>query len=561
MEKGKNYLFENLRPNFRTLNTSKVKFRDDNDLVNLASKEKTLTFAKNFNLICLALTSAFFLNIFYNLFQITLKSENSRPKYSSNNVERGKIFDRNGTLIATNLPTYDLYLNTKKLINKKMVKSKIKEIFSNKNLTFINYAFSKQHYILIQNNLSNYEINQLKKIGDPGLIFEKSQKRIYPQHNLFCHITGFLSKFYEPKSKLEKNLHTKLSNGKNINLSLDLRIQSIVHEELSKSMKTYEANSALALVMDVNNGEIISMVSLPDFDPNYPERIKAFSENNLVTEARYEMGSTLKIFNAALAFESESKATKEIFDVEFPYQITNEKQIKDEIKGEKKLTFDDIFIKSSNIGSIKLLDFMGYEKQKDFFKRIGLTEKLDISGLNIVSNNLPNYWNATASKFISFGYGISISPISLASSFSTLVNGGFKIKPTISLEESNPVKRILDTKTSNKINSLLERIVEEGTGKKAKVLGLEVGGKTGTSEKFVDGNYNSDKVITSFIGVFPIEEPKYLTLVLFDEPKRRNNRFLEYFGGDTAAPTFSEITKKISPILDKRNYLNGLAFN
>ena len=561
MEKGKKYLFENLRPNFKRLNTSKVNFRDDNDLLNLASKEKTLIFAKNFNLICLALTSVFFLNIFYNLFQITLNSEKNRKFYSKGNIERGKIFDRNGTLIATNLPTFDLYLNTKKLINRKIVKGEIEKIFKNKKSSFINYAFSKKHYILIQNNLSNYEINQLKKIGDPGLVFEKSQKRIYPQHNLFCHITGFLSKFYEPKSKIEKNFHNKLSNGKNIRLSLDLRIQSIVHEELSRSMKKYEANSALALVMNVNNGEIISMVSLPDFDPNYPEEITAFSENNLVTEARYEMGSTLKIFNAALAYEIESLATKEIFDVEFPYQITHEKQIKDEIKGEKKLTFDDIFIKSSNIGSIKLLDFMGHEKQKDFFKKIGLTENLNVSGLKTVSNNLPDYWNITASKFISFGYGISLSPISLASSFSTLVNGGFKVKPTISLGESNQIKRILDIKTSEKINSLLKRIVEEGTGKKAKVLGLEVGGKTGTSEKFVDGNYNSEKVITSFIGVFPIKEPKYLTLVLFDEPKRTNNRFLEYFGGDTAAPTFSEITKKISPILDKRNYLDSLAFN
>ncbi|MBF91582.1 MAG: hypothetical protein CMP34_02095 [Rickettsiales bacterium] len=561
MEKGKKYLFENLRPNFKRLNTSKVNFRDDNDLLNLASKEKTLIFAKNFNLICLALTSVFFLNIFYNLFQITLNSEKNRKFYSKVNIERGKIFDRNGTLIATNLPTFDLYLNTKKLINRKIVKGEIEKIFKNKKSSFINYAFSKKHYILIQNNLSNYEINQLKKIGDPGLVFEKSQKRIYPQHNLFCHITGFLSKFYEPKSKIEKNFHNKLSNGKNIRLSLDLRIQSIVHEELSRSMKKYEANSALALVMNVNNGEIISMVSLPDFDPNYPEEITAFSENNLVTEARYEMGSTLKIFNAALAYEIESLATKEIFDVEFPYQITHEKQIKDEIKGEKKLTFDDIFIKSSNIGSIKLLDFMGHEKQKDFFKKIGLTENLNVSGLKTVSNNLPDYWNITASKFISFGYGISLSPISLASSFSTLVNGGFKVKPTISLGESNQIKRILDIKTSEKINSLLKRIVEEGTGKKAKVLGLEVGGKTGTSEKFVDGNYNSEKVITSFIGVFPIKEPKYLTLVLFDEPKRTNNRFLEYFGGDTAAPTFSEITKKISPILDKRNYLDSLALN
>ena len=262
------------------------------------------------------------------------------------------------------------------------------------------------------------------------MIFEKSQKRIYPQHNLFSHVTGFLTKFYEPKSKLEKNLNHKLSSGGDIKISLDIKIQSIVHDELLKSMKKYEANSALALVMNVKNGEILSMVSLPDFDPNYPEKIKAYSENNLVTEARYEMGSTLKIFNAALAYEINSSVINNIFDVEFPYQITTNKNIVDEIKGEK-INFDDIFIKSSNIGSIKLLESIGFKEQISFFERIGLTDDVKISGLNIVSNNLPNYWNETASKFISFGYGISISPISLASSFSTLVNGGFKIQPTI----------------------------------------------------------------------------------------------------------------------------------
>ncbi len=560
MSDKKNYFFENIRPSFNKLKTSKIKFKDSNDIINSDKNDQIVLFAKNLNCILLIFTSLFFFYIFFKVYYLTINFESTANSIKEVKLKRGKIFDRNGILLATNLPTYDLYINTRKLIDEAKVKVEIKEIFK-KSSNFLNFVFSKDQYILIKSNLTQVEINRVKEIGDPSLIFEKSQKRIYPQHNLFSHVTGFLTKFYEPKSKLEKNLNHKLSSGGDIKISLDIKIQSIVHDELLKSMKKYEANSALALVMNVKNGEILSMVSLPDFDPNYPEKIKAYSENNLVTEARYEMGSTLKIFNAALAYEINSSVINNIFDVEFPYQITTNKNIVDEIKGEKKINFDDIFIKSSNIGSIKLLESIGFKEQISFFERIGLTDDVKIPGLNIVSNNLPNYWNETASKFISFGYGISISPISLASSFSTLVNGGFKIQPTIFLDQNNFKKPILKYETSEKINILLQKIVENGTGKKARVSGLKVGGKTGTSEKIVEGNYNHEKVITSFIGVFPINNPKYLTLVLFDEPKRKSERFLEYFGGDTAAPTFSKIVQKISPILNIENYLKNLAVN
>ena len=190
-------------------------------------------------------------------------------------------------------------------------------------------------------------------------MFHNSTKRIYLQHNLFSHLTGFKSS--ELKSKIEKNLDDKLKNGNDINLTLDLRIQHKVHEELTKSLRLYNASSAVAIVMDVNNGEIISLVSLPDFNPNHPEDIKAFSENNLAFEARYEMGSTLKIFNAALVYENNSQLQKK-FTIDSGYQITSEKLIKDEhIK--KNLTFDEVFTKSSNVGSIKILESIGIEKQ------------------------------------------------------------------------------------------------------------------------------------------------------------------------------------------------------
>ena len=558
MTKNREFSYENILPSKKNLESTKLRFHDENDIRNSSKTEDIIDFAKKVNLFFFILVTLFSINIFSNLIQISLLKKIDKSNIKLSNTPRGKILDRNGTIIATNLPTYDLYIDTRKTINKKKVKENISRIFRQKKTGFLNFVFSKDHYILIQNNLKQFEINELKKIGDPGIFFQKSQKRIYPQHNLFCHITGFISKFYIPKSKLEKNLNTTLNNGKDVKLSLDLRIQTIVHQELKESVKEYEANSGLALVMNVNNGEILSMVSLPDFDPNYPESIADFSENNLVTEGRYEMGSTLKMFNAAMAYEYESTGIKKIFDTEKPYQITPQKKITDEIKGQKQINFDDIFIKSSNIGSIKLLEEIGVEKQKKFFQLIGLTKDLNLSGLSVVSNKLPPYWNDTAGKFISFGYGISLSPISLASSFSSLVNGGKKIQPTISIVKNFDHKNLIRKDTSKKINNLLKKIVENGTGKKARVAGVNVGGKTGTSKKWIDGNYSEQKVITSFIGVFPIEEPKYITLVLFDEPKRKNDLYLENFGGNTAAPTFSRIIKKISPILNKENYLSNM---
>ena len=558
MNNSGDFYFENFKLRSEKFKTSQIQFKDENDLILMAKNESFLTYAKKIHLSLFFVIIFLFFNIFFNMVNISLKNHHEIETKKINDKKRGKIIERNGVIVATNLSTYDLYIDTRKVLDKRKLRKKIKEIFQHKTEKFINFVFSKNHYILIQNNLKQLEIDKLRKIGDPGITFQKSQKRIYPQHNLFSHATGFMSKFYKPKSKLEKNLNKKLIEGKDLQLTMDLTIQTIVHEELFKSMNKYNAKSALAIVMNVDNGEIISMVSLPDFDPNYPEKIEQFSENNLITEARYEMGSTLKIFNAALAFELESNFEEKIFDVEFPYQITEDKEIQDEIKNKKELLFDDIFIKSSNIGSIKLIESIGLTKQKDFFKRLGILDNLELEGLRSVSNTIPKYWNDTASKFISFGYGISMSPLSLSTTFATLVNGGFKIQPTILKRDKVKKERVIKKKTSKKVNDLLYKIVENGTGVKARVDGLLVGGKTGTSKKLVDGYYSDNKIITSFIGIFPSENPKFLTFILFDEPKNISNFNIEYFGGNTAAPTFSNIVKRISPILNKENYLEEL---
>ena len=301
-------------------------------------------------------------------------------------------------------------------------------------------------------------------------------------------MTGFKSS--NITSKVEKNLNSFLKNGNDINLSVDLRVQSIVHKELSESLKKYDANSAVTIIINVHNGEILSLVSLPDFDPNHPENIKAFTENNLATEARYEMGSTLKIFNAALAFENELNLEKRNFRVDKGYQITSEKLIEDKHIKKELINFEEIFTKSSNVGSIKLIEEIGIKKQKLFLKKLGLKENLNLNGLNIVNNKIPDHWDHLASKFISYGYGLSLSPISLVSVYLTLVNGGFKVDPSIMLNANSHKKQILKKETSIKVNNLLKKIVDNGTGKKAKVIGLEVGGKTGTSRKLENGKYS-----------------------------------------------------------------------
>ena len=553
MDKSKDIFYENVIP-VKKEKTVNVKFKDSNDIILEERKKKLISSANNKNNLFFYIVSSFYIFIIISLHNIFFIKDNLNITKKQRISDRGKILDRNGEIIATNIKTKDLYLDTRKILDSTDLKKKLKEIFPQKN-NYFDKVFKKDQYIRIKQHLTSQEINSLRKIGDPAIKFHNSEKRIYLHHNLFSHITGFKSS--EIKSKVERNFNQILENGKDVKLSVDLRVQTIVYDELLRSLEKFDANSAVTIVMDVNNGEIISMVSLPDFNPNHPEDIKAFTENNLATEARYEMGSTLKIFNAALAFENNMQLEEKQFLINEGYQITYDKLIEDKHIKDKIINFDDIFTKSSNVGSIQLIENIGIEKQKDFFIKMDFHNDLKINGLSTVKNKLPSDWNDLASKFISYGYGISISPISLVSVYCSLVNGGFKINPKIHITDKSNKEKVLKSLTSQKVNNLLRKIVESGTGKNAKVNGLTVGGKTGTSRKLENGEYSEKKVITSFIGTFPINKPKYIAFVLFDEPRRNTKEFLENFGGNTAAPTFSRIVRKVSPILNKNNYLKS----
>ena len=553
MQPTDKYIYENVFPSRNKNLSTNLKFKDENDLFNLEKKKDLVQHAKKINKYVLTLILFFFCLIIFNLQKFFVSNESFNSFSKSTKKERGKIFDRNGELIATNIDTKDFYIDPRKILDKNDLKKKLQNIFPYKKENYFENIFKKKQYIKIKPFITINEEKQLKRIGDPSINFHKSSKRIYLQHSLFSHLTGFKS--LELKSKIERNLDEHLKEGTDISLTLDLRVQHKVHEELSKSLNLYNANSAVAIVMNVNNGEIISLVSLPDFNPNHPEDIQAFSENNLAFEARYEMGSTLKIFNAALVYENNSELEKKKFLIKNGYQITKDKLIIDEHIKKGELNFKEVFTQSSNVGSINIVEELGIEKQKELFQKLDINNQISLYGLNVVKNKLPKNWDSQASKFISYGYGMSISPISLVTSYAALVNGGYKIKPKVNLNENYSKEKILKDTTSKKINLLLSEIVKNGTAKKANVEGIKAGGKTGTSKKLENGEYSEKKVITSFIGAFPIDQPKYIAFVLFDEPRRNKSESLESFGGNTAAPTFSRILKKISPILNRNNYI------
>ncbi len=554
MQPTDKYIYENVVPSRNKNFSTNLKFKDTNDLFESEKKKDLVQHAKKINKYILTVILLFFCLIVFNLQKFFfVNNENFNSFSKSIKKERGKIFDRNGELIATNIDTKDFYIDTRKILDKNDLKKKLQNIFPYKKEKYFENIFKKKQYIKIKPYITINEEKQLKRIGDPSINFHKSSKRIYLQHSLFSHLTGFKSS--ELKSKIERNLDEHLKEGTDISLTLDLRVQHKVHEELSKSLRLYNANSAVAIIMNVNNGEIISLVSLPDFNPNHPEDIQAFSENNLAFEARYEMGSTLKVFNAVLVYENNSELEKKKFLIKNGYQITKDKLINDDHIKKDELDFKEVFTQSSNVGSINIVENLGIEKQKELFQKLDINKQISLYGLNVVKNKLPKNWDSQASKFISYGYGMSISPISLVTSYAALVNGGYKIKPKVNLNKNYSKEKILKDTTSKKINLLLSEIVKNGTAKKANVEGIKAGGKTGTSKKLENGEYSEKKVITSFIGAFPIDQPKYIAFILFDEPRRNKSESLESFGGNTAAPTFSRILKKISPILNRNNYM------
>ncbi len=435
---------------------------------------------------------------------------------------RSSILDREGNLLAKTVITTNIGINPNLIIDKKKLLLNLKLIFPNKNYDEISNKINGNKFFYLEKKINHEKYEKLLLLGDKSIIPEEKISRIYPHGNLFSHIIGQIDNDNNGISGIEKYFDYELRTSENsLQLTVDTNLQYLIREELVKSKEIFNNIGSAAILMDVRDGSIISMVSLPDFDLNKRANIKDVSYINRSTKAVYELGSVFKTFTFAAGIE-EGVIEPETEFVDLPKKIwcagKDIGEYDDKIPSD--LTAEQILIRSGNIGSVRIAQKLGEEKLEKFLNKIGILDKIEFD-IEEVGQPEVGRWGKCKLATVAFGHGISTTPLQLAKGYSIISNGGYDIKPTlIKKNKTKKRKRILKKGISEKINPILRKIVstEEGTASFVDIEGYDIGGKTGTADQPSGGNYSGKKVNT-FASVFPTSEVKYVLVVLLDDPK------------------------------------------
>ena len=440
--------------------------------------------------------------------------------------KRGDILDRNGIILARNIDIYSAGVRPSLVKDKKKLLINLRLIFPELETHKIKLKLKKNKFFYIKKRLTENEKINLFLLGDKSILLEKYQFRIYPQKNLLSHILGQIDDDNSGISGIEKffdkNLKTKLLINSSLKLALDSNLQHIVREELIGAQSDFNAIGSAALLMDANNGEILSLVSLPDYDLNKRFSINDDIYTNKITKGVYEMGSVFKTFTLAAGLENGIIDQKTMFTNLKHKIFCAGRKISEHDNLPKNLSAEQILIQSSNIGAVRIAQKIGIEKYKDFLNSLNLFKIINFD-LEEIGTPIPFRWGKCKLATASFGHGITTTPLQLARAYAILGNGGYEIQPTILKTRSNEYeqkKQIISTETSKIVNSILRKVVsnKEGTANFANIDGYEVGGKTGTALKSIEGVY-TEKKFNTFVSLFPISRPKYVLLVILDEPK------------------------------------------
>ena len=474
-------------------------------------------------------------------------------------IKRADIVDRNGTIIATSLPTANLFAHPKKISEPNIAAAKLSEVLPDLRYEDILAKLAgKTNFVYIKRNLSPSQQYHINALGIPGLEFEIGEKRVYPHKNLFAHLIGITNVDNAGISGIEKEMDERLTQSDiPLTLSIDIGVQDTIRDILKDAVKKFHALGGSVILMDASNAEILSMVSLPDFDPNTMGKISDQALFNFPTKGVYEPGSVFKIFNTAMGLESGKIKVSDSFDATQPLKLRYN-TIKD-YRGENRwLSVQEILIHSSNIGSAQIALRVGKKNQQDFMGRLGFLDPLEIELAEKAQPLTPHRWGEETVATVAYGYGISVSPLHVATAFSSIINGGLYRQPTFikGKNKTTEVNRVISTSTSKSMRKLLRTVVVEGSGKKANIPGFEVLGKTGTANKLsANGRYVDKKVFATFVSAFPASSPKYTLLVMLDEPKATEETFGFVTSGWNSVPTSGKIIEAIAPQLNlKANY-------
>ncbi|MEZ5691708.1 MAG: penicillin-binding protein 2 [Rickettsiales bacterium] len=477
-------------------------------------------------------------------------------------LSRGNIVDRNGTLLATGLITSSAYVRPDEVINVGDAAVKLATALSLSKKKVLRNLKSKKRFVWIKRNLTPKEQKEVNSFGIPGVYFAPSEKRVYPYGNLFSHLIGYVNIDNKGRAGIEQQFNRRLLdesiNNEPLELSVDVRLQAMMHSELLKTVKEFKALGAAGVISNIKSGEVLAMVSLPDFNPHKPpichkkmkpEECRKF---NRVSFGTYEMGSTFKSFTMAMGLEYGVRGMKGGYDATEPLRISSS-VIRDSHARRRWLSVPEIYAYSSNVGTAKMALDVGGKRQKEFMKNLGMFERFDIEIPERASPAYPSDWKDINTVTISYGHGISVTPLHLVRGISAIVGGGI-IKNLTLLKDGNKSKndsehRIISDKTSKNIRRLMRLVVEYGTARSADVPGYRVGGKTGTAEKIIGGKYDRDKKMVSFVGVFPVDDPQYVVFVMVDEPKGNKSTHGFATGGWIAAPIVRNIIEMMGPMM------------
>ena len=495
------------------------------------------------------------------------KVEKTNTSLINEKLYRADIVDTNGNYLAKTVNSIDIGLKTSDVINQKKLLLSLNLIFPNKDFDKIEKKMEQNKFFYLEKKVSEENYEKLMKLGDKSLKPEEKVLRIYPQKNLFSHIIGQIDNDNIGISGLEKSLNELLiKSRKPIKLTVDKDLQFLIREELIKYQEIFKSKGSASILMDIHNGNILSLVSLPDFDPNERQNLTDVNYINRVTKGTYELGSVFKAFTFASALnEKLIKPETEFLDLPksincygFPIR-----EYDNEIPSD--LTAEQIFVRSGNIGSVRIAQKVGPEKFKSFLEKIGVLSDIQFDIEEVAPQKNYNFGKCKLAT-ASFGHGVATTILQLAKGYAILSNGGYDIKPTLvenNLEKNTKKKKLLNEGVSEQVVNALRKIVstEEGTAKFADVEYFEIGGKTGTADQPKDGAYSEAKINT-FASIFPTSNPQYVFIVMLDTPQKAKDYYYKYrhrkggwkgtlynTAGWTSVEVAGKIIDKVGPIL------------
>jgi cell division protein FtsI (penicillin-binding protein 3) len=478
---------------------------------------------------------------------------------------RPDIVDRNGEVLATDVKAPSLFGEPRRIIDKDEAIELLTGTLPDLETGEVRERLSgRKGFVWLKREITPLQQQEIHRLGIPGIGFLRENKRVYPTGSEVAHVIGLVNIDNQGIAGMEKWLD---SNGLSdlhqagfatdrqqqpVELSIDLRVEHALRDELLKAKEKFHTKAASGIVSNVKTGEIVAMVSLPDFDPNNPREAHDPDRINRLTTGVYEMGSTFKAFTLAMALDSGKSDLNSQWDARGPLHYGKFTIHDDEPKG-RFISMKEVFTFSSNVGAARIALSQGVEAHKAFLRKMGQLDRLRTELPESASPILPKRWSELNTVTIAFGHGVAVAPLQAVMGIDALVNGGYLIPPTFlkrtEQEAMAVAKRVIKPETSEKMRFLMRLNAEVGTARKADVKGYYIGGKTGTAEKVINGRYAKKKVLTAFTAILPADHPKYQLLIMLDEPQALKETYGFITSGWNAVPTGGAVIARIAPLL------------